>query len=168
MIRPRRKQEHLLRQSLFNRFRGRVLEKQGMRNLKENVYRHTSDSVEISERARARSLPSEAELKNYLGSVDECLVENAEIAKRRRRKDSRRYSIQQNSTGLATLDGEERLKSLSLPRYFPQKATPFNFVRCKWCEPIELPGALDPNDSDDETYIDENGIYNTVLCFTEI
>jgi hypothetical protein len=43
-----------------------------------------------------------------------------------------------------------------------------NSARCKWCEPTELPGERKYNDSDDETYIDENGIYTTVLCFTEL
>ena len=95
--------------------------------------------------------------------MDERLVENAEIAKRRRRSGNRRYSLQLSSSDLPS-----RPKTISLPRYLPPKQTPFNSVRCKWCEPIEMPAALDINDGNEETYIDENGIYTTVLCFTEI
>jgi hypothetical protein len=172
MLFPKRKEENLLRQSLLNRFKARLLKKEGVTKHKEKVHRCTSDLSGIGERARAWSLPSEAELKKYLGPVDERLVENAEIAKRRRRTDDRRYSIQIDySSDLRSLDGEARPRTTSLParrRYFSSQQTPFNFVRCKWCEPIELPGTLEHNDSDDETYIDENGIYTTVLCFTEI
>ena len=162
------KQKNLLRQSLLNRFKRRILKRDSVAKHKGKIHRRTSDLSEIGDRASAHSLPYEAELKIYLGPVDDCLVENAEIANRRRRKKDRRYSIQINSSDLRSLDGNQRSKTVSLQRHFPTKRTPFNFVRCKWCEPIELSGALKQNDSNDETYIDENGIYTTVLCNTEM
>ena len=162
------KQENLLRQSLLNRFKRRILKKDDVEKHKGKMHKRTSDLSEISDRASAWSLPSEEELKKYLGPVHECLAENAEIANRRRRKKDRRYSIQINSSDLRSLEGKQRSKTASLQSHFPTKRTPFNFVRCKWCDPIELSGALEQNDSNDETYIDENGIYTTVLCNTEI
>jgi hypothetical protein len=162
------KQENLLRQSLLNRFERRFLKKDGVAKHKGKIYRSTSDLSEIDDRASAWSIPSEVELKKYLGPVEECLVKNSEIANGQRRKKDRRYSIQINSSDLRSLDGKQRSKTASLRRHFPTKRTPFNSVRCKWCEPIELSGALEHNESNDETYIDENGIYTTVLCYTEI
>ena len=169
MLFPKRNEENLLRRSLMNRFKANVLKQDSVTKHKERLRRCSSDSFDIGQRARARSLPSEAELRKYLGPVEQGLVENAEIAKQRRRKnDKRRYSIQGNPSDDRTLEAELRPKAMSLSRCFPAKRTPFNFVRCKWYEPIELPGAIDQNDNDCETYIDENGIYTTVLCFTEI
>ncbi len=169
MLFRRRTQENFLRQSLLSRFKTTVLKEDGVAKEKQKVHRRTSD---LSERARSRSLPSEAEFRKYLGPVDECLVEKAEIAKRRRRTHERRYSVQPTSPDPPYRDGEVRSKTMPLPRhkYLPPKQTPFNFVRCKWCEPIEPPtrAAEHKLDNDDETYIDENGIYTTVLCFTEI
>ena len=133
---------------------------------KEKVHRCTSDLLDINTRMRTWSLPSEAELRRYIGPVDQRLVENAEIAKHRRRR-SRRYSFQ-----LGLPDLPSRPKTISLPRYLPAKQTLFNSVRCKWCEPLELPVAQtvvpEHYDGNEETYIDENGIYTTVLCFTEM
>ena len=165
MLFPAHKEENLLRQSFLNRLRIRILKQDSVVKHKEKVYRCTSDLSKINQRARAWSLPSEAELKKYIGPVDERLVENAEIAKRKRRSGHRCYSLQLSSSDLPS-----RPKTISLPRYLPPKQTPFNSVRCKWCEPIEMPAALDDNDgnANEETYIDENGIYTTVLCFTEI
>ena len=161
------KEESLLRRSLLNRVRTRFLQKDGVAKHKEKVYRLTSDQSQASERPRPLSMPSEAELRRYLGPVDECLVEKAEIAKRRRRgvaTNGRPHSIQLNSADLRTHNSETQ----SLPRNFRPKPARYNFVRCKWCEPIEVPVIVEPDDSNDETYIDENGIYTTVLCFTEI
>ena len=175
MLFRKRKQENLLRQSLLNRFKTRSLQEDCVSNEKQNVNKCASDLSEIGERRnRAWSLPSEPELRKYLGPVDERLVKNAEIAKSRRRaNESRRYSIQLSSTDLPNCDQETRSRTMSLPRHFASKQTPYNFVRCKWCEAIELPSCTAKeqklqNDSNDETYIDENGIYTTVLCFTEI
>ena len=170
MLLPRREQENLLRQSFLNRLKTKLSKKDDVptNKVNENVLRCRPDSSEIGERVRAWSLPSEAELKKYLGPVDDCLVANAEIAKRRRRTDDRRHSIQLNLSNLRSLNSKSRSKTVSLPKYFPSKQTPLNSVRCKWWEPTELPGERKYNDSDDETYIDENGIYTTVLCFTEL
>ena len=178
MLFRKRKQENLLRQSLLNRFKTRSLQEDSVSNEKQNVHICASDLTEIGERRNcAWSLPSEPELKKYLGPVDEHLVKNAEIAKSRRRTNkSRRYSIQLSSPDLPNCDDETRSRTMSLPRYFASKQTPYNCVRCKWCEAIELPSCTGgtakeqklQNDNNDETYIDENGIYTTVLCFTEI
>jgi hypothetical protein len=169
---PGREQENLLRQSFPNRFKTKLSKKDDLptNKIKENVLRCRPDFSEIGERVRAWSLPSEAELKKYLGPVDDYLVANAEIAKRRRRTDDRRYSIQPlNSSNIRTLDSKSLSKTRSLPKYFPSKQTPLNSVRCKWCEPTELPGERKYNDSEDEKYIDDNGIYTTtVLCLTEL
>lgn len=165
MLFPARKEENLLRQSFLNRLKLRILNQDGVVKRKEKVHRRTSDLLDINTRARTWSLPSEAELRKYIGPVDQRLVENAEIAKHRRR--SRRYSFQ-----LSLPDLPSRLKTVSLPRYLPPKQTHFSSVRCKWCEPLELPVAPtvvpEHYDGNEETYIDENGIYTTVLCFTEM
>ena len=174
MLFRKRKEENLLRQSLLNRFKTRFSKEDCVPNEKQKVHKCTSELAEFGERRRAWSLPSEPELKKYLGPVDERLVENAEIAKRKRRTDERRrYSVQlSSSTDLSNHDGKMRSKTMSLPRHFPSKQTPYNFVRCKLCEGIEIPprASAEQNgyESDDETYIDENGIYTTVLCLSEI
>ena len=167
MLFPARKDENLLRQSFLNRLKLRILKQDGVVKRKEKVHRCTSDLLDNNSRARAWSLPSEAELRKFIGPVDQRLVENAEIAKHRRRR-SRRYSFQ-----LSLPDLPSRAKTISLPRYLPPKQTLFNSVRCKWCEPPELPVAQTVvperyDDGNEETYIDENGIYTTVLCFTEM
>ena len=166
MLFSTRKQESLLRQSFLNRLKTKVLKNDGA--VKQKIHRSTSDLSEIGERERAWSLPSERELTKYLGPVDECLVQNAEIARRNRRKrtDHRRYSVQLEPS--TNMDGKARAANIFPSKYFPPKQTLFNIVRCKWCEPIQQPTSLERDDSDDETYIDDNGIYTTVLCFTEI
>jgi hypothetical protein len=166
MMLQRHKQENRPQESLLDRFKTRLLRKNGATKNKEKVHTGTSDLSEIGERSHAFS-SSEAELKKYLGPVDKSLVENAKIAKRRKRMDDRRRSIQLNSSDPRSLDGGQRSKTL--PRYFLSKRTPFNSVRCKWCEPIEQSSAVEHiYETGDETYIDENGIYTTVLCFSEI
>lgn len=170
---PKRKQESLLRQSLLNSFESRISKTNSpaKHKEKEKVHRRTSDSSEIGERPRACSFPSEKGLRQYLGPIDECLVENAEISQRNRRRqtDGRRHSIHLCSSDLRDFGGESRSKTMALPRYFltKQARRQFHFVHCKWYEPMELPSATD-KESNEETYIDENGIYTTVLCFTEI
>ncbi|CAB4005585.1 Hypothetical predicted protein [Paramuricea clavata] len=157
----RHKQENRPQESLLDRLRTRLLRKNSATKNKQKVHIETSDLSEIGERSHAfRS--SKAELKKYLGPV-----ENAEIAKRRKRTDDRGRSIQLDSSDPRRLDEEQRSKTL--PRYFSSKRTPFNSVRCKWCEPIELSGAVEHiNETYDGTYIDENGIFTTVLCLSEI
>ena len=171
MLRTRLNQENLLRQSFMNRLRARVLTKE-MESLKRKELterRALNNLLDIGEQKCAQSLPTETELRNYLGQLDKHLVENAEIAKRRR-KHFRQHSIQLRSSGLEVNDGKSRLKSMSVPNCFFSKQTSFKFIRTRFqlCKPIELvSGTLHHNDNN-ETYIDENGIYTTDLCFSEL
>mgnify|MGYP002803435640 FL=1 len=171
MLQTRLNQENLLRQSLMNRLRARVLtnEMESLKRTEKTERRALNNLLDIGEQKRTQSLPTETELKNYLGPLDKHLVENAEIAKRRR-KHFRHHSVQLSSLNLAVDDGKARLKSMSLPNCFFSKQTSFKFIRTRvqLCKPTELvSGALHHNDNN-ETYIDENGIYTTDLCFSEL
>ena len=168
-MRTRRNKENLLRQSLLNRLRARVLRNESLKCRKKTERRALDNLSDIGEREHARNLiPTETELRNYLGPVDENLVEYAEIAKCRRRKDFRRYSIQLSSPGLPAHDGKVRYTSMSSASCF---CSSIHFVSTRYhfgSEPTELRGMLHQNDSDNETYIDKNGIYTTDLCFSEL
>ena len=162
MLFPKRKQENLLRQSLMKRFnKNKTFDwKDGVGKHEGKVHtdRSISDFSEIRERERVCSPPTEAELKKkYLGPIDKCLVANAEIAKGTRRTDNGRYFQIFHSTQIIWSTKSWREVTIkwttSLPRNFPSKQTLFNFVRCKWCEPIELSGAVEHNDCDGETHI---------------
>lgn len=162
------KRRDSLQQSIFNR-------------LINNVNKRKEEGDKISRRLKkvnrkARSLPCESELEKYIGPLDDCLVKNAEIAKRRR-TNTRRYSAQLEALDKQIVEEDVMLeKSNSSSKNFVSKNTPLSSVRCMWCEPLlhfQLDQANHRDDEVDEltqeeTYIDENGIYTTVLCFTEI
>ena len=168
MLRTRRSKENLLRQSLLNRLKARVLRNRSLKRRAKTERCALDNLSDTGEREHARSLnPTKTKLRNYLGPVEKHLVVNAEAAKCRQRKDFRRFSVQLSSSGLAIHDAKARFTSMSAPDGF---CSPIHFVstRCQFCEPIELCGTLLHNDSDNETYIDKNGIYTTDLCFSEV
>ena len=171
MLRTKLNQENLLRQSLMNRLRARVLrnEMESLERREKTGKRALNDLLGICEQKRAQSLPSETELRNFLGPLEKHMVENAEIAKRRR-KYFRHQSIQLNSFGVAVNDGKVRLKSMSVPNCLFSKQTSLKFIRTRFqlCKPKELVSVTLHHNDNNETYIDENGIYTTDLCYSEL
>lgn len=147
------KKTSLYKQSLLNRLKPKL-----SRNEKDNEFKPELQSItpkEMQQRQRPRSLPYEAEILFQLcvGPVDNSLIQMAEIAQQKRRPHSvcSEWSSPQLNPEWSSFDEfQSRLESS------------FNSSNSSASS-----GKI-YNTGQAETYIDENGIYTTVLCFTEI
>ena len=178
--RDRHVQDNLPKQSLLNRMKPKLF---GQKRVSEtrSRYHSTPDAKEKKEWRRASNLEPEADgnFKSCFGSVDHSLVKTAETAKHKRRTQS--LSSIQNSRQLNMMEWQsfdEFRSRLVLLKQQEKHYSKDCKERCNSLEPclknaklwksFGISGIKYKDGQDDDTYIDENGIYTTVLCYTEM
>ena len=174
------KQDNLYKQSLLKRIKPKLF---GNERVSESRSKHQSmpDEKEIKEWRRDRSLLPEADrnFESCLGPVDDSLLKRAVTAKHKRRTHS--LSSIQNSRQLNMMEwqsfDEFRSRLVSLKQQEKQYSKHCKerrnslescFKNAKLWKSFGISGIQYKDGQDDDTYIDENGIYTTVLCYTEM
>ena len=174
------KQDNLYKQSLLKRIKPKLF---GNERVSESRSKHQSmpDEKEIKEWRRDRSLLPEADrnFESCLGPVDDSLLKRAVTAKHKRRTHS--LSSIQNSRQLNMMEWQSfdefrsRLVSLKQQEKHYSKDCKERCNSLETClksvklwKSFGISGIQYKDGQDDDTYIDENGIYTTVLCYTEM
>ena len=176
-------QDNLSKQGLLNRMKPKLFGHKRVSETRSSKSRHHSspDAKEKKEWRRARNLLPEAygNFKSCFGPVDDSLVKTAETAKHRRRTQSLgsiQYSRQLNMMEWKSFD-EFRSRLVSLKQQEKQYSKHCKerrnslescFKNAKLWKSFGISGIQYKDGQDDDTYIDENGIYTTVLCYTEM
>ena len=173
-------QDNLYKQSLLNRVQLKLFQRE---RIGESRSKHRSmlDEKEIKE-WKNKSLPTEGDrnFESCFGPVDDSLLKRAETAKHRRRPHSLGSSLDPRQLNVMEWQNfdefQARLVSLKRQEKHNSKYCKEGCYYSEPCLNIKFWKSFSTsgmkykvkNGQDDETYIDENGIYTTVLCNTEI